>query len=159
MTTSSDRGDLPRTPPGPVVVSFWILIVSAALRVLIAVLTLTQYDAIVAAQLHPLPKGMTVAQATQAIHTYLTANLILDLVFAGLYVLFAFLVRAGHNWARLTVTGVIVVFGLFALLNSTTSGTDIVTVLSVLIELVAVALLYLPNSKPYFAPGSAARTP
>lgn len=156
MTTSRDQRNhpsgTPRRPPGPVRGTFWILLVSAGLRALVAILTIVEWNAITQSGLHPLPKGTTVAQATHAIHVYLATNLALDLLFAVLYVVFAVLIKAGRNWARITATVVIVIFALFALLNGTAAGTDIITLFSVLIELAGVALLYLPQSKAFFAP-------
>jgi uncharacterized membrane protein (DUF2068 family) len=73
-------------------------------------------------------------------------------VFGALYVVLAFMIRAGRNWARLSVTAVVVVFGVFDILN----GPDVVTLISVLIELVAVGLLYLQRSKDFFAAVKAA---
>jgi hypothetical protein len=137
-----------RKPPTPVVASFWILIASAALRVVIAAITLASWNSIIDQQLrNPLPAHTTTAQARAAIHTYLTYNVVLDLVFGALYVLFAYLIRAGRNWARVTMTAIVVVFGLFDVLG----GTDVITLASVIIELVAIALLYVQTSRGYFA--------
>ncbi len=60
--------------------------------------------------------------------------------------LFAFLMRRGRNWARLTITAIVALFAVLGVLN----GSDLFTLVSVLIELVAVGLLYLRSSKAYF---------
>lgn len=146
VTTPSDQA---RKVPGPVLGSFWILVASAVLRVVVAVITLATWQTIVNDELRGgLPAKTTLAQATAQIHTELTANIALDLVFAALYVLFAFYIKAGRRWARTTLTVIIVVFGLFDILG----GTDIFTLIEVVIELVAVGMLYLPNTRAYFAP-------
>lgn len=152
VTTSSEPGELlpepVRKPPTQVIVSFWILIASAALRVVIAAITLASWQSIIDTQLHnPLPPNTTAAQAQAAFQNYLTYNVVLDLVFGGLYVLFAYRIRAGRNWARLTMTAIVVIFGLFDILG----GTDGITLISVIIELVAVGLLFMRPSKEYFA--------
>jgi hypothetical protein len=152
VTTSSEPGELlpepVRTPPTQVIASFWILIASAALRVVIVAITLASWQRLIDAQLrNPLPANTTAAQARDAMQTYLTYNVVLDLVFGGLYVLFAYMIRKGRNWARLTMTAIVVLFGLFDVLG----GTDGITLISVIIELVAVALLFMPASKAYFA--------
>jgi hypothetical protein len=152
VTTSSEPGELlpepVRQPPTQVIASFWILIASAALRVVIVAIILASWQSLIDVQLrNPLPANTTTAQARDAMQTYLTYNVVLDIVFAGLYVLFAYLIRKGRNWARLTMTAIVVLFGLFDILG----GTDGITLVSVIIELVAVALLFMPASKAYFA--------
>jgi hypothetical protein len=127
--------------------SFWILIASAALRVFAAVLTWASWNSIIDTAMKSVPKGMSAAQWRSEIHTLLIANIVLDLVFAGLYVLFAYKIREGRNWARITITGIVVVFGLYDILTGATAF----TLVSVIIELVAVSLLYLASSKEFFA--------
>jgi hypothetical protein len=124
VTTSSEPGELlpepVRTPPTQVIASFWILIASAALRVVIVAITLASWNSLIDAQLrNPLPANTTAAQARDAMQTYLTYNVVLDLIFGGLF----------------DILG----------------GTDGITLISVIIELVAVALLFMPASKAYFA--------
>ncbi|HEY3751253.1 MAG TPA: hypothetical protein VGL80_18840 [Pseudonocardiaceae bacterium] len=145
---TSNNTESTTKPPGPVLISFWILIASAALRAVIAVITLADWQGFVNAQLrNPLPANTTVVQAREAIHTFLTVNVTLDLLFAVLYVFCAYKIKVGRNWARIALTVVVVLFALFNILG----GTDIVTVISILVELVAVALLYTPTAKPFFA--------
>ncbi|HEX5404070.1 MAG TPA: hypothetical protein VFX16_17420 [Pseudonocardiaceae bacterium] len=144
MTTSR----APTKPPGPVLGAFWILMISAALRTVIAVITLIDWQNFVDAQLRgPLPAHTTVAQARTAIHTFLAVNVALDLLFAALYVLCAYQIKAAKNWARIALTVVIVAFALFNVIG----GTDIITVISILVELLAVLLLYMPTAKKFFA--------
>ena len=132
--------------------SFWILIVSAALRVFFGVITIATWTAFTDTQLRgPLPPHTTVAQARSAIHTYLLVNIALDLVFAAAYVLLAYRIRAGRNWARLTITAIVVLFGLFDIFT----GANGTTLAIVLVELVGVALLWLPQSRAFFTPGRA----
>ncbi|HEX4700915.1 MAG TPA: hypothetical protein VH352_02200 [Pseudonocardiaceae bacterium] len=138
--------------PTPVVVSFWILIVSAALRFFFAVVTAVNWTALINDVLQHLPAHTSPAQVRSDMHNILIAEIVLDVVFGALYVVLAFMIRAGRNWARLSVTAVVVVFGVFDILN----GPDVVTLISVLIELVAVGLLYLQRSKDFFAAVKAA---
>lgn len=141
-------------PPGPVRAAFWTLIASAAIRVLFAVLTVASWSAFVSeAVAHPSANTSADQMRTYA-HTVLIENIVLDLVFAGLWVLFAYKVRAGRNWARLTLTVIVVLFGIFDILN----GTDLYTLVSVLVELVAVGLLYLPASREFFAAMKVSKT-
>jgi hypothetical protein len=140
-------------PPGPVRASFWTLIASAVIRVIFAIITIASWNAFVNEAVQHLPAHTTAEQMRGYAHTVLTENIIVDLVFGGLWVLFAYLIRNGRNWARLTLTVIVVVFGIFDILN----GTDLYTLISVLIELVAVGMLYLPASREYYAATKAAK--
>jgi len=167
VVTTSNDANLPDAPPSAdaepatlpappvaVVVSFWILIASAALRLLVVAVTLATWNSVVNQLLQqPRPNGTTLDQARSAIHGYLIANITLDVVFAILYVVFAYLMRHGRNWARVTITAVVAVFAILGVLN----GTDLLTLVSVLVELVAVGLLYLRPAKEYFAAMKTAR--
>lgn len=133
--------DEPAAAPGPVRAAFWILVASAALSVLAAITTLASFDSI-------LSSAVRQGASRDALHTYLVVNIALDFVFAAGYVLLGLRVRAGVNWARVTVTAIVVVFALFDILT----GTNLITVVAILVELVAVGLLYLPASSPYFTP-------
>jgi hypothetical protein len=150
--TTSEQGSLPtavrQPPPGPVLASFWILIVSAALRVASAALTFATWHPLIQQGLTQRPRTMSVAQATHQITDYLITSVTFDFVFAAGYVALAYAVRSGRNWARLTVTAIIVLTGVFILFQ----GGDVITLVLLLVALVAVALLYLPKSREYFTP-------
>lgn len=139
VTTASEP--IRATPPGPVRASFWILIASAALRLVVVIPLVATWNAQTAAVM----KGLHY-NSSQA-HSFLIANIVLDVLFCGIYVLFAYMIRNGRNWARITLTVIIVVFGLYSILSSA----DVYTLASVIIELVAVGLLYMTSSKEYFA--------
>jgi hypothetical protein len=71
---------------------------------------------------------------------------IVGIVFAGLYLLFAFKARAGRNWARITLT-VLTVLRVVVL----AIGFSLLSALSALVAVVAVVLLFLPASNQFFA--------
>lgn len=68
---------------------------------------------------------------------------VVGLIGAGLYALVAFNVRKGKNWARIlgTVLAALSIFSLFPFSIGTISG---------LLGIVAIIMLYLPASAPYF---------
>jgi hypothetical protein len=139
-----------------VVASFWMLLVSAALWLLIAVSSVLTWNSTVNTLLQqPRPANTTQSQALGTIHEYLIVNLALDVVVALLYALFAFMVRAGRNWARLTITGIVGLFAIFGILN----GANLYSLIVVLLGLVAVGLLYLKQAKEFFAAVKAATPP
>ncbi|MEV0676579.1 hypothetical protein AB0I60_08645 [Actinosynnema sp. NPDC050436] len=133
--------------PKEVQVSFWIWIAGAALSAIGGLLAFTQRDAI-AELLRGAPQTANLPQdefdALVSANIMITA--VVGLVFAGLYVLFAFKARAGRNWARV----VLAVLTALGLLSTLLVGATISGLLTSLISVVAVVLLYLPNSKAYF---------
>ncbi len=137
MTTSNE----PAAPPLPVRVSFWILLVSAVLSALVAVIALVTWSSIV-------NQEVQAGVAAGTIRTYLTVNVILELLFAAAFVLLALRIKQGSNWARILVTAIVVVFALVDILG----GTTLLTVITILVELVAVGLLYMPQSAAFFTP-------
>ena len=153
VTTPKDADQQSAQPPTQVVVSFWMLIASAALWFLIAVSSAVTWNSEVNTLLQqPRPAGTTPSQALSTIHEYLIVNLALDVVVAVLYLLFAFMVRSGRNWARLTITGIVGLFALFGILN----GANLFSLIIVVIGLVAVGVLYTRPAKEYFAAVKAA---
>jgi hypothetical protein len=169
LVTTPGDADLPDAPPladtdvaatprpeapTSVVASYWILIASATLNLLIVVITVAAWNRIVNGLLpQPIPAGMTLAQARSRISANLIENLVLDVVFAGLYIVFAILVRRGRNWARLTITAIVAVFAVFVALGSSGRFTPI----TALVLLVGVGLLYTRPAKAFFVAAKAAR--
>jgi hypothetical protein len=153
VTTPKDADLSSAQPPTQVVVSFWLLIASAALWFLIAVTSAVTWNSEVSLLLQqPRPAGTTAGQALSTIHEYLIVMLALDVVVAVLYLLFGFMVRSGRNWARLTITGIVALFAIFGILN----GANLFSLIIVLVGLVAIGLLYTRRSKEYFAAVKAA---
>lgn len=75
-------------------------------------------------------------------------------VFAALLVAFAFTMRAGKNWARITVA---IVGGLFVVL-STLNGFYLPLVLvDLVVAVTAMFLMYRSDAKAFFAAGKASR--
>jgi hypothetical protein len=155
-TSTTVESTAPPQPPTPVVASFWLLLVSAALWLLIAVTSAVTWNSEVNTLLRqPRPANTTQSQALSTIHEYLIVNLALDVVVALLYALFAFMVRAGRNWARLTITVIVGLFAIFGILN----GANLYSLIIVLLGLVAVGLLYPKRAKEFFAAVKAAAPP
>jgi hypothetical protein len=85
--------------------------------------------------------------------------IVVGLLFVGLYVLFVYKMRAGRNWARITLAilgGLNVVSILVGL--STAGGLSIVLGLAqAVVILGAVYFMFRPESNQYFAAGRARR--
>jgi Flp pilus assembly protein TadB len=148
--TTSEQGSLPtavpRTPPGSVLASFWILVVSAALHIASVALTFATWHSLVQEGVGQRPRTMSVAQATSQLHSYLITLVVLDIAFTIVYVALGYAIRAGRNWARTTLTVIVVLSGVFILFQ----GSDVITLALLVIALAAVVLLYLPGSRGYF---------
>ncbi|MEU4802266.1 hypothetical protein [Actinosynnema sp. NPDC023587] len=133
--------------PKEVRISFWIWIAGAVLSAVGGLLVFTQRDAL-AEVLRDVPQYQSLSP--DEFDALLRANMIITavvgVVLAALYVLFAFKARAGRNWARI----VLAVLTALGLLSTLLVGASISGLLTSLISVVAVVLLYLPNSKAYF---------
>lgn len=156
VAIDAEAGSEPPKPvvPRSVVASYWMLLVSATLRLLLVIFTLAAWNTIINQLVQQRPAGTTADQARSAIHNNLITYLGLYVVFAALYVAFAILMRRGRNWARLSITAMVAVFAVIGLLNQ---AVDLYTLLTIFIDLAAVGLLYTRPAKEYFGAGRALR--
>lgn len=144
-------------PPTPVLVSFWIWIAGAALSVIGGVIEIFQRNAIINSLAKAKPAGVSRDQYPQIANLTITVTVIVALVFAALYVLFAFRIREGRNWARGVLTVLTVLGVVYDVLD--VNSLSLSTIVSALIAIVAVILLYVPASSAFFAAVRARRTP
>jgi hypothetical protein len=132
--------------PQLVNISFWLLIASAAIFVISMLTGLTQLDDPVFRQTFEQQVEGTGAGVTyEDIKGVIAGTLVVfAIIGAALYLLVAFFVRKGKNWARIlgTVFAALSVLGLFGVPSLGTVGT--------LLGIAAIVLLYLPGSAPYF---------
>ncbi|MFD2420848.1 hypothetical protein [Amycolatopsis pigmentata] len=75
-----------------------------------------------------------------------TTAIVVVVLFALVYLLLAFRLRAGRNWARIVLT-VFVAFQVISLV--TLQGTSAVSYISTGISVIATVLAYLPDSNAY----------
>jgi hypothetical protein len=132
--------------PQMVNISFWLLIASAAIFVISMLTGLTTLDDPMfrdafETQIEGSGAGVTYEDMKGVIAGTLVVFAIIGL---ALYLLVAFFVRKGKNWARIlgTVFAALSIFGLFGPPSFATIGT--------LLGIAAIVLLYLPASAPYF---------
>jgi hypothetical protein len=132
--------------PQLVNISFWLLIASAAIFVISMLTGLTQLDDPVFRQTFEQQVEGTGAGVTyEDIKGVIAGTLVVfAIIGAGLYLLVAFFIRKGKNWARIlgTVFAALSIFGLFGVPSLGTVGA--------LLGIAAIVLLYLPASAPYF---------
>ncbi|WP_309118003.1 hypothetical protein [Saccharothrix sp.] len=132
--------------PNEVRIAFWIWVAGAALFLLSAVYTLTQRDQFVeAVRQTPEAQGLSPEAFDAAVTASWMLAVVASAVLGGLFVLFAYQVRAGKGWARVVLavlTAAVLLFVLF--------GPSLLGLLIALMSVVAVVMLYMPNAKEYF---------
>ena len=126
--------------------AFWVLVVAAAVQLVLAIAKISVLGQITDAQLRDVAPTMTLAQAREALHEDLIFNIVLSVVQAAAYGAFAYLAKNGKNWAKMTITGIVIVLAVFYILG----GTDVITLGITIVELVGIGLLYAPTSKQFF---------
>jgi len=164
-TPTPNRSTAP--PPGPVNGAFFIYLLAAAIFVVGIVLTFTSdiWDRALRENADMVnSSGMT---TEQLINVTKTIAIVVGVVFVGLYLLFAFKMRAGRNWARivLTVLSALSVVSQFSASASVTINNQTYTSstnqatgwVGAIVSVIAIVLMFLPASNEYFARAKAAR--
>ncbi|SLK07350.1 Yip1 family protein [Arthrobacter sp. P2b] len=133
--------------PQLVNISFWLLIASAAIFVISLLTGLTQLDDPLFRQTFEdqMEAGGATGVTYEDIKGVIAGTLVVFAILgAGLYLLVAFFIRKGKNWARIlgTVFAALSIFGLF--------GPPSIGTLGTLLGIAAIVLLYLPAAAPYF---------
>jgi heme/copper-type cytochrome/quinol oxidase subunit 2 len=141
-------------PPLTIVLAFWGWVVTAAIRLIGAVVAITTRQSVVDAlneanltsgpQSHPLPED----QIQLTANLIVGGNVVVSALVAGLFLLFAFKLRAGRNWARI----LLIFAALVDLLLFVQSGSfSVISVVSALIAIATIVLSYLRPSTDYIA--------
>lgn len=155
MTTDAGPSGVVVRPPGTIVASFWCWLVSALLWVVGGVLILSARQSLVDSLRRSNSNGtvahpLTEAQIQQAANISVTAVIIVAVIIAALYALFAAKLRAGRNWARVVLT-IIAVLALIYLVTRGFTSTSLISYVGAILSVVAAVLSYLPASNAYIA--------
>jgi hypothetical protein len=149
--------ELPATPRRKVPVPVWIAcaieVVSALIFIVFSLLTLGQQDKILDAVRQQHPQGIDPSQYPSYVHTVVLVTVIIGVVFGLLYILFAWFMVVGRNWARIALT----VFTVIGVAYDLYAGGSSANYLGLLIGVAAVVLVYLPASRAHFVPAGPAR--
>ena len=148
------------TPPRTIQYAFWGWLVIAAIRVYGAVEAITTRQDTVdilnganvasGPQSTPLPESQIQSAANFIVGT----DVVVSLLFAGLFVLFAFQLRAGRNWARILLIFAAIVD---LLLFVQAGAYSVLSILAALVSLATIVLSYLRPSTDYVTEARAAR--
>ncbi|HSU47311.1 MAG TPA: hypothetical protein VLJ40_10390 [Arthrobacter sp.] len=133
--------------PQLVNISFWLLIAAAVIFVIGMLTGLTQLDDPAFRQTFDQQMKASGASGVtyDDIKSVIAGTLVVfAIIGAALYLLVAFFIRKGKNWARIlgTVFAALSVLGLFGVPSFGTIGT--------VLGIAAIVLLYLPAAAPYF---------
>jgi len=124
--------------PAPVKVSFWILLIAIVLSVIVGVLAIMSGSFLNTT-------GERVGPGQGMSGNILIGFGIIAIVLSLIELLFLWKMKAGKNWARITVT-VIELLGLVGLFG----GVHVLDIIATVITVVAIALLWTPSSNRYF---------
>jgi hypothetical protein len=156
----------PVAPPGSVNGAFFIYLIAAVLAVIAIILTLTSnvWEQAIADS----GADTSGVNVHSLVNTVKIVSVVFGVIFIALYLLFAFKMRAGRNWARIVLT---VLSGL-SIISSVSTTTTAVTVnghvykssstqltgwIGVILAVIAIVLMYLPASNAYFKASKASR--
>lgn len=161
-------GGLPPEPvrPNTVTYAFWCWLATTAVSLVGLILTLTSpiWDQAVAAGVQT--SGGVTLDVQSLVTTAKVFLVAVFLIFAGVYLLFAFKMYAGRNWARIVLT----VFGALTLLSAFTPTSRTVTVnstvydvnsgqwanyLTAALALAGIVLMFLAASNKFFTESKA----
>jgi hypothetical protein len=148
----------------------WIAVIAAWAVSLIILLTSSAWDQALAAATNSANRSSTstvVVDAQSVINFVRVFAVVVFVIVAGLYLLFAFKMRAGRNWARITLT----VLGILGVLGSITPSSRSVTVngqvyesssgpgwVTAVLTLAAVVLMFVGGANEFFTASKAHRS-
>ena len=135
------------TAPQEVIRATWLMIASVVLGVLGAILTFTSGEAIKDSIRQGNP-SLTAAEVDSAYSLAVGTAVVFGLIFAVLYLLLAWQVRKGKNWARIVtwvLAGLSLLGGLLGLFGN---GTGLEKVLDVVQLLIAAGIIFFLTRKP-----------
>jgi hypothetical protein len=143
----------PRTtmaPPTTMTVAFWCYIVAAVVSIVASLVLFGQKPSLIN-QLQTGNTTLTPDQARTAANLGLTVGLVIAIIVAGLFVLFAFKLRAGRNWARIVML-IIAILSLLSLLTGASGGgVSALGLIGDLAAIVGAVFSFLPASNAYVA--------
>lgn len=135
----------------------WLTVTAIGVLSLILVITVSGDD--IRKSLQDSNPNYTAKQLDDAVTTGKVVGIILGLIFVGLYLLFVYKMRAGRNWARITLTVLGALSILSTLLGSGQNGALllIVGLVQAVLIVAAVYFMYRPDANQYFAAGKRVR--
>lgn len=149
---------MPATAKGPapqrVVLAFWLILAAAVLGLISTIVSSLDPLASLTPQQREQFEGSGVSpESISGIAT--TIGVVVGLLFAALYVLLAFMIRKGKNWARITLT-VLAALSVLGFLFGLAGGAPVglLSTLVLILVVAGVVLCYLKPAGEYFKPAA-----
>jgi hypothetical protein len=138
----------PARPAAPTTITtaFYCYLVSTVISVVSGLLLLGDKEEIANRLRQANTSGLTADQIDKAAQVGQIVAVVIALLFALVYLWLAFKLRAGRNWARITLT----VLTVLQVLSLTAGQGTIIGYLSVLIAVIGLVFAYLGTSNQYF---------
>jgi putative Mn2+ efflux pump MntP len=145
----------PQAAPTEIIVSFWCYLVAAVVGLVGGLLLLGSRQAIEDSlrTANTQAGRYTDAQIHQLATIAIAVTVGIAIVFAALYVLFAFKLKEGKNWARIVLT----VLAALALISLLLGRSSLLSFVGEVAAVVGAVLSYLPKSNAYIAASKAPR--
>ena len=144
---TNDLPGAPVRPPTQITAAFWCYVVGAVVSLIGGVLVTGQKQTILNA-LRDTNSTLTNEQLDQLARVSIITAVVIAVIVAALYLLFAFKLRAGRNWARIVLT-IIAVLALISLVVG--RGGNPLSYVGDLAAIVGAVLSWLPQSSQYIA--------
>ena len=135
--------------PAAVDRGFWLLIASAVVSVIGAILSIVELGSDESRSELAQTSGLTSADVDTAITVGIVVALVIGVISVAVSVLFAVFARKGYNWARIVIT-VFAALSLFGLVGISGSAAGIITLVSILLPIAAVVLFFTAPASAYF---------
>jgi K+-sensing histidine kinase KdpD len=147
--TSSASNSVSGAPgvPSRVNIAFWLYIAAAAISLIALIVSLSSVDALRTSlqnQLDDQGTSVDAASLDAAVTAAVTASVIFGLLYLAAYVLFAFLMRRGANWARIVLL-IITALSLLDVLSGYGLGA-----VRVILGIIATVLVFTAPANAYF---------
>ena len=137
-------------PPREIVISFWCYVAAAVIVLIGGLLYLGAKQALLDTLRSNNTGGLTESQLQTAANLAIGFFVVSAVIIAGLYLLFAYKLRAGRSWARIVLT---IIVALHLLILIFILGGTLVSYIGALAAIAGCGLSYLSNSRAYLTAG------
>lgn len=139
--------------------TMWLVIIGLAVVGLIINLTLGSDDFTKAARDALAGQNKTEQEIKDYANAAKVFTVIVAIIFVGLYLLFAYKMRAGRNWARITLTvlGALNVISILFSFRQAGGVSVVIGLVEAIVILAAIFLMFRPDANQYYAAGKVRR--
>lgn len=147
--TSGPEPSSPGGPAAPTTITgaFYCYLLSTVISIVSGLLLLGNKDEIANQLRGSNTSGLTEQQIDQAAQIALIVAVVIALLFALIYLWLAFKLRAGRNWARITLT----VLTVLQVISLAAGQSSVIGYLSALVAVIGLVFAYLGASNEYIA--------